>query len=61
MKKIYSKPSSLVINLEAEQMIAASGTIEDVPMHGGKSYSNSGNSSFWDEEPFSNNGNDIWK
>ena len=59
MKKNYSKPASIVINIEAEQMIATSGTIEDVPMHGGKSCSR--NSSFWDEEPFSNNGNDIWK
>ena len=61
MKKNYSKPASIVINIEAEQMIATSGTIEDVPMHGGKSYSNHGNSSFWNEEPFSDGDNSIWK
>ena len=62
MKKIYSKPSSLVINLEAEQMIAASGiggTGADYPIVGASSHKSYGFD--WDSEPFEGQESDIWK
>ena len=34
----YVSPAVEVIEVEIEQGFATSGTIEDVPMHGGRSY-----------------------
>ena len=59
MKKIYSKTSSLVINLEAEQMIAASGDMSGkLPDFNPEPASNQKNSSIWGDASDDSN---IWK
>ena len=61
MHKNYSKPTSNVINIEAEQMIAGSigGSGADYPIVGASSHKSYGLD--WDSEPFEGQESDIWK
>ena len=62
MKRIYLKPTSHAINIEAEQMIAASGDMGGrLPDIHPEPASNRMNSSLWDATPFNDSENDIWK
>ena len=64
MKKIYSTPNMRCIELDAEPVMTntsgsgTTGTIEDVPMHGG---TNGMNPSLWNEGASSNGEETIWK
>lgn len=61
MEKIYLKPLSVIVNLDAEQMIATSGSINDVPMHGADSYSSNRKGFPWNEDLYGDGENTIWK
>ena len=58
MKKNYSSPTSIVINLELEQLIAASGSINDGNVHGATSARRSSN--IWGDSSSDGESN-IWK